>query len=158
MLNLCLIQFHISYFPTCKQWKKQWLRSWFEAPPSWIAWKKYQLYRATHERMWAMSTTSLSPNMGYVPLSLSGVSGVEWPSVLGLPNHRFAPCQNWMFNIGQGGSAIDSSLIVKIKLNLLPQQLNWPMAPGPNLWGSLYNRTLSYTWSDYLAITLQGTR
>ena len=41
-----------------------------QSPPSWIAWKKYQLYRATHERMWAMSTTSLSPNMGYVPLSL----------------------------------------------------------------------------------------
>lgn len=41
-----------------------------QSPPSWIAWKKYQLYRATHERMWAMSTTSLSPNMGSVPLSL----------------------------------------------------------------------------------------
>lgn len=42
-----------------------------QSPPSSIAWKKYQLYRATHERMWAMSTTSLSPNMGYVPLCLS---------------------------------------------------------------------------------------
>lgn len=34
-----------------------------------IAWKKYQLYGATHERMPAMSTTSLSPKMRYLHLS-----------------------------------------------------------------------------------------
>lgn len=51
------------------------------------------------------------------------------------------------FNIGQGGSAIDSSLIVKIQLSPPPPQLNWPMAPGPNLWVSLYNHMhVIYCW------------
>lgn len=55
-----------------------------------------------------------------------------------------------LFNIGQGGSAIDSSLIVKIKLNPRPQyQLYWPMAPGPNLWVSLY-MSCSVDGSAYL--------
>jgi len=109
-----------------------------QSPPSWIVWKKYQLHRATHERMWDMSTTSLSPNMGYVPLSLSGVSGVEWPSVQGLPNHRLAaPLPNLnLLNIGQRSSATDSSLVVK--LNPQPQLSNWSRPPGSNLWGSLF--------------------
>lgn len=234
-----------------------------QSPPSWIAWKKYQLYRATHERMWAMSTTSLSPNMGYVPHSLflqfillvlvgRKSQCTAWPPLQQGETHfllficnysnqqtlRFVSkvlvynhfllrwivwwdrrvkstsvsliCTLWIlvlldlwlwsachsqlalvnmdvmenpppvpvrrqkywrshlytwyhalssgqrgrvaqrlrfaksqacplpelnpFNIGQGGSAIDSSLIVKIKLDPRPQnQLYWPMEAGPNL-------------------------
>ena len=46
-------------------------------------------------------------------------------------------------NIGQGGSAIDSSLIVEMKRKPPPQhQLNWPTVPGSNLWVSVYNHIL----------------
>ena len=64
MKGVLFLHNSILTFPCANNVKKQWLRSWFTAPPSWIAWKKYQLYWATHERMWAMCTTSLSPNMG----------------------------------------------------------------------------------------------
>lgn len=67
-MNAILLHFLHSHLQTLS---KPVIRVLIQSPPSWIAWKKYQLYRATHERMWAMSTTSLSPNMGYVPLSLS---------------------------------------------------------------------------------------
>lgn len=62
-----------------------------------------------------------------------------------------------LFNTGPGGSAIDISLILKIQLNPLPQhQLNWPIAPGSNLWVSVYNHTL-LMYLAYLAMTLQET-
>lgn len=56
-----------------------------------------------------------------------------------------------LFNVGQGGSAIDSSLIVEIKHIPAPQhQLNWHMEPSPNLSTCLY----SHIHVKSLAMTL----
>lgn len=76
---LSFIPVKILFFavPSANTVKTRWLRSWFKAPPSWIVWKKYQLYWAMHERMWAMSTTSLNPNSGYAPLSPSSYNSSQ---------------------------------------------------------------------------------
>lgn len=86
------------------------------------------------------------------------VSRVEWPSVERFAKSQACPLPKLnLFNIGQGGSVIYSSLTVKIKLKPWPQhQLSWPEAPGPNLFVILHNHTQSYTYA-VSAITLQQT-